>query len=119
MAEVTVSVNDRSYILGCDEGEEERLKDLARHVDRHVREIAESMPDVSDSRLMLLASLMVADELTETLSLLREVEGTFNNLKKQYETEASRGEEFREKARKALEAATGKIETIAGRLATT
>jgi len=119
MAEVTVSINDRSYILGCDDGEERRLQDLARHVDRHVREISESMPDVSDTRLMLLASLMVADELTETLSLLREIEGAYNTLKKQHESEVSKASELREKARKSIEAAAARIETIAGRLATT
>ncbi len=118
MAEVTVSINDRSYILGCDDGEEKRLEDLARHVDRHVRELAEAMPDVGDTRLMLLASLMVADELTETLSLLREIEGAYNNLKKQHETEVSKSEELREKARKSIETATQQIEKIAGRLAT-
>jgi cell division protein ZapA len=118
MAEVTVSINEKSYILGCDDGEEKRLTDLARHVDRHVRELAESMPDVGETRLMLLASLMVADELTETLSLLREIEGAFNNLKKQHQDEVSKSEELREKARKSVEAAAGRIETIAGRLAT-
>jgi cell division protein ZapA len=118
MAEVTVSVNGRSYILGCDDGEEDRLKDLARHVDRHVRELAESMSDIGETRLMLLASLMVADELTETLSLLREIEGAFQNLKKQHENEVSTSGQLREKARKSMEAAAQKIETIAGRLAT-
>ncbi|MFP3944358.1 MAG: cell division protein ZapA [Alphaproteobacteria bacterium] len=117
MAEVTVSINERSYILGCDDGEEKRLQDLARHVDRHVREISESMPDVSDVRLMLLASLTVADELTETLSVLREIEGAYKTLKEQHETEVSKAEQVREKARKSVEAATQRIETIAGRLA--
>lgn len=118
MAEVTVSINGRSYILGCDDGEEDRLRDLGRHVDRHVRELSESMPDIGETRLMLLASLMVADELTETLSLLREIEGAFQNLKKQHESEVSKSEQLREKARKSVEAAAQRIETIAGRLAT-
>lgn len=119
MAEVTVSINNRSYIVGCGDGEEDRLKELAAHVDRHVRDLAEQVGDGADpARLMMMASLMVADELSDTLTHLREVEGELNNLKKNAEGERSKAVDIQEKARKAVEAAVQRIETIAGRLAT-
>ena len=65
MGQVKVSVNGQRYQLACRDGEEDRLIDLARYVDDRVRELAETMGSVGDSRLLLLAALVVADELHE------------------------------------------------------
>lgn len=65
MATVTVEVNGRPYAVGCADGQEERVRILARQFDGRVRDIAEQVGHVGDLRLFLMASLMVADELHE------------------------------------------------------
>jgi len=65
MGQVKVSVNGQRYQLACRDGEEDRLIDLARYVDEKVKDLAETMGSVGDSRLLLLAALVVADELHE------------------------------------------------------
>lgn len=66
MATVTVEVNGRPYAVGCADGQEERVRALARHFDGHVRQVAGDVGQVGDLRLFLMAGLMLADELTES-----------------------------------------------------
>ena len=51
---VNVMVNGRAYTIACDEGEED-----------HLRELLESVGQVGDQRLMLMAALLVTDEYFE------------------------------------------------------
>lgn len=71
MATVTVEVNGRPYAVGCADGQEERVRILARQFDGRVRDIAEQVGHVGDLRLFLMASLMVADELHEARQQLQ------------------------------------------------
>jgi cell division protein ZapA len=61
---VNVTVNNRIYTVACDEGEEERLHELAAIVDAKVQEAAQSVGQVGDMRLILMAALLMADDLT-------------------------------------------------------
>lgn len=65
MATVTVEVNGRPYAVGCADGQEERVRILARQFDANVRQIASDVGHVGDLRLFLMASLLLADELHE------------------------------------------------------
>lgn len=65
MAQVNLEINGRVYAVGCDDGEEEHLLALARHVDARVRGLAAKLGQVGEARLFLLACLMLADELGE------------------------------------------------------
>lgn len=60
---VNVMVNGRAYTIACDEGEEEHLKALAADVDSKVQELLGSVGQVGDQRLILMAALLLADEL--------------------------------------------------------
>lgn len=65
MATVTVEINGRPYAVGCADGQEERVRVLAREFDSHVRQVAGEVGHVGDIRLFLMAGLMLADELHE------------------------------------------------------
>lgn len=65
MAEVKVVVNGRSYSIACDDGEEAHLTELAGHVDQRVAELAGSLGQIGEGRLLLMTSLLIADELAE------------------------------------------------------
>jgi len=60
---VNVMVNSRAYTIACDEGEQEHLKELAAHVDSKVRELTGSVGQVGDQKLLLMAAVLITDEL--------------------------------------------------------
>lgn len=65
MAEVTLTVNNRSFNLACAEGDEERLQNLASYVDERLQAIASSGVVRKESDLMALTAIVLADELFE------------------------------------------------------
>jgi hypothetical protein len=67
MATVTVEINGRSYAVGCADGQEERVRILAKQFDGHVRQVSAEVGHVGDLRLFLMAGLMLADELHEVI----------------------------------------------------
>jgi cell division protein ZapA len=75
MAQVTVIINGQRYQLGCREGEEDRLTALADYVDSKIMEVRNSIGQVGDVRLFLMASLILADELAEARQSLKECQG--------------------------------------------
>lgn len=64
-SQVTLTVNDRSFNLACEAGDEARLQKLAAYVDERVRAIAESGIVRKESDLMALTAMVLADELFE------------------------------------------------------
>ena len=72
MAEVTVYINGRSYDISCDHGQEGRVVDLAAYIDQRLQAISRSGAAYNDAHLMVLTSLVMADEVFE---MREELEG--------------------------------------------
>ena len=62
MAQVSLTVNGRAYQVACEDGEEE-----------HLQELVESVGQVGEGRLLLMAALLIADELSEAYDELDDV----------------------------------------------
>lgn len=65
MPQVTVTVNGHPYSVACDPGEEPRIRELARIVDAKVQGFVQQSPRGGEARLLMLAALVLADELSE------------------------------------------------------
>ncbi len=70
MAQVDVAINGRNYRVACDDGQEDHLRQLAEYVDRRVMELVESVGQIGEARLVVMASLLIADELSESFASL-------------------------------------------------
>jgi cell division protein ZapA len=65
MAQVSVSIGGRTFRLACNEGEEAHLEGLAGEIDAKITEMRGSFGEIGDQRLVVMAALSVADELSE------------------------------------------------------
>ena len=65
MAEVDIHIASRSYPVACRDGEEARLRDVAALVDAKARAATGALGQMSESRTLLFASLMLADGLVD------------------------------------------------------
>ena len=63
MAQVTIEVNGRDYVVGCEDGQERRLAELAATVDVQVRQVARDVGTLGETRLILMGALVMADDL--------------------------------------------------------
>ena len=71
MAQISVRINGRSYPIVCDDGQEAHLTKLAEFVDKRIEQLAAAVGRSDDARLLVMASLMVADELLDARAELQ------------------------------------------------
>lgn len=103
MAQVEITINAKSYRIACEDGQEERLRELASLVDAHVKELVDDVGQIGDTRLLVMASILIADELAD----LREATAGGS---------VAPGGADEERLAASLEALAGRIDTIAERL---
>ena len=63
MAQVAITINDKQYSLACDDGQEERIRAAGALLSAGVGELASQMDRVNDLNLVIMASVMLADNL--------------------------------------------------------
>ena len=71
MAQVTVRINGFAYTVGCKDGEEQHLLSMAAEVERRIETIRASAGPSGESRMLVMASLLMADDLYETEQALK------------------------------------------------
>lgn len=71
MGHVNVQVAGRPYTLSCRDGEEARLNELAAYIDRKATDVIASIGISSESRTLLMAAVLIADELLELKERIR------------------------------------------------
>jgi len=70
VAQVSVQINGRKYQISCDDGQEAHLTRLGTYVDNRVKELTAAVGQIDDARLLVMVSLLVADELSDAYSEL-------------------------------------------------
>jgi cell division protein ZapA len=66
MAQLTVKINGYAYNVGCEDGQEGHLLEMANQVEQRIDSIKALGGQSGESRLLLLAALLMADELHDT-----------------------------------------------------
>ncbi|MCB1531312.1 MAG: cell division protein ZapA [Alphaproteobacteria bacterium] len=63
MAQLTLTINGRNYGIACEDGQEQRVMDLAHYVDSKIKDIARAGAGTNESHLLVLTALMLSDEI--------------------------------------------------------
>lgn len=66
MAQVTIRINGYSYAVSCEDGQEAHLAEMASEIDRRISSIKAIGGQSGEARLLVLAALLLADELHDT-----------------------------------------------------
>jgi cell division protein ZapA len=74
MPEVEITIGGRSFQVACQEGEEHYLFSAASLLDNEAQALAEAMGRVPESRMLLMAGLMLADKTAGLEEELRAAE---------------------------------------------
>ena len=106
MANVQIDINGKTYVIGCEDGGEDHLRELAARVDAKARLIAPQSSNPGDGRLILMAALMIADELDAAHVDLVKADARIATLRREYKR-------LEERAATALETAAARLEAMA------
>ena len=76
MAQVTVTIRGRSYAVGCEDGQENHLSTLAALFDQYGDNLGPGAKSLGEAQFLLMAALMMADDLHDTRRALAACEAT-------------------------------------------
>jgi cell division protein ZapA len=74
MPQVVLTINGHRHPVACDEGQEERIRQLGQYIDAKIADFAKpggQGGQVGEARLLVMAALVIADELAEATEALR------------------------------------------------
>jgi cell division protein ZapA len=63
LAQLTIKINGYAYTVGCEDGQEQHLQAMCEQVEKRVESIKALGGNSGEARLLVLASLLMADEI--------------------------------------------------------
>ncbi len=109
MVSVNATIAGRQFRLACEDGQEEHLQALAADIDARIAELRKRFGEIGDTRLTVMAALMVADENSEAVRKMRLLEEEVASLQEARVMASDR-------AREASDAVVGAFNSAAERL---
>ena len=62
MANVNVKFNNKDYLLSCDDGQEENLKELAHYLDSKYNNLKKNLGNIGEGKLLLITAIQMVDD---------------------------------------------------------
>ncbi len=90
MALAIVTIAGRTYRMGCDEGQEKRLEELAAIVDKKIASMRENFGEIGDQRIIVMAALQIADEVADARARVDGLESEIAALRQQIDASKRR-----------------------------
>jgi cell division protein ZapA len=116
MSQVNVTINGRQFRMACEDGQEGHVSDLARDLDARIENLRAKFGEIGDTRLTVMAALMVADELAEMGLRLKRLEQELAALQDARVAAADRNKTAQAAVAAALAAAAERIENVTRKL---
>lgn len=116
MSQVSVTINGRQFRMGCEDGQEDHLTNLARELDARIADLRGKFGEIGDLRLTVMAALTIADELTEMSSRIKQLEQELAAAQDAHAVAANRDEVVQGAVSAALLSAAERIEAVTKKL---
>ena len=84
MANVNIKFNGKEFLLSCDDGQEEHLEELTLYLNNKFNDLKNSLGNIGENKLLLIASIKVMDEYFETKKKIEEQKTELNNITKKF-----------------------------------
>ena len=81
MPEVTIHIGGRAFDVSCQEGEEPYLQSAAKMLDEEAQVLSDQIGRMPESRMLLMAGLMLADKTAAFEDRVRELEAELARVK--------------------------------------
>ncbi len=116
MGQVNATICGRQVRLACEDGQEDHLLALAKDVDTRIIDLRRKFGEIGDTRLTVMAALMLADEMAEMNARVKRLEAEIASLAQARAVSADRAREASEAVIGAFNSAAERIEGITRKL---
>lgn len=89
MGMVDIQINGRRHQVACGDGEESRLRRLGAYIDSCAGKLVQQHGQLPDTKILLLTSLTVADELSDAYDEIKRLRAQLADSGKRAEEEAA------------------------------
>ena len=80
MANVNIKFNNKDYLLSCDDGQEESLKELTKFLDKKYSELKEKLGNIGENKLLLITTIQLIDEYFDLKQRVNQQKKKLDNL---------------------------------------
>ena len=86
MANVNVKFNNKDYLLSCDDGQEENLKKLAKHLDTKYNELNKNQGNIGENKLLLITAIQMVDDYFDLFKKAKNSKADFEKLSEKFKS---------------------------------
>jgi cell division protein ZapA len=84
VANVNIKFNNKDYLLSCDDGQEEDLKNLTKFLDKKYSDLKEKLGNIGENKLLLITTIQVIDEYFDLKKKVLSQKKNFENLSEKF-----------------------------------
>jgi len=84
MANVNIKFNNKDYLLSCDDGQEDNLKELASHLDSKYNELKKDLGNIGENKLLLITSIKIVDDYFDLFKKMKSNKEDFEKLSNKF-----------------------------------
>ena len=84
MANINIKFNNKDYLLSCDDGQEEDLKNLTKFLDKKYSSLREKLGNIGENKLLLITAIQVIDEYFDLKKRVSSQKENFENLSQKF-----------------------------------
>ena len=80
MANINIKFNNKDYLLSCDDGQEEDLKELANHLDSKYNTLKKDLGNLGENKLLLITAIQMVDDYFDLFKKVKDKKNDFEKL---------------------------------------
>ena len=103
MANINVKFNNKDYLLSCDDGQEENLKELANYLDTKYGELKKNLGNIGDSKLLLITAIQMVDDYFDLNKKIDNKKNDFEKLSTKFKELRSLAISYKDEKEKEIE----------------
>jgi cell division protein ZapA len=103
MANVNIKFNNKDYLLSCDDGQEENLRELANHLDTKYSELKENLGNIGENKLLLITAIKIVDDYFDLFKKIKNNKNEFQKLSIKFKELRSLAINYKDEKEKEIE----------------
>ena len=103
MANVNIKFNNKDYLLSCDDGQEDNLKELASHLDSKYNELKKNLGNIGENKLLLISAIQMVDDYFDLSMKVNSKKNEFEKLSIKFKELRSLAISYRDEKEKEIE----------------
>ena len=110
MANVNIKFNNKDYLLSCDDGQEENLRELGNHLDSKYNELKKNLGNIGENKLLLITAIKIVDDYFDLFKKVKSNKTDFEKLSNKFKELKSLAIDYKNEKELEIEKLKGELD---------